>query len=324
MNKVIFVPYADIKGASYGLNTNKGERPREIYFKNVCVSLFSAKYYNPDADVALVTNIDLPEEYDSFLRLNSVKIIKAPFEKFKFDDQYPWCLAFYKLCALEFMVRNTKYDFFSYIDSDVYVQANFNGIWKECKYSALLYDLNNGFCEDFYEEFISTINDFTGKDENITHYGGEFFAANRANAEFFADKCEKIFEQLIDEKIIMTYGDEFIVTIAASQMKERIKNSGSYVFRCFIKPFSGVKMYYPVNNSLTVLHLPFQKETGMIKLYDRYIKKGKLPKRKTLYKILKISHSPFKASLDELVILPEKIYKKTKMVLKGLLLKKGN
>ena len=35
--------------------------------KNCCVSLLSAKHYNPDSDVALVTNIDIPNEFEKLL-----------------------------------------------------------------------------------------------------------------------------------------------------------------------------------------------------------------------------------------------------------------
>ena len=54
---LICIPFAYEENMNSGVNVSiKGKGKIEIYLKNACVALISAKYYNPDSDVALVTN----------------------------------------------------------------------------------------------------------------------------------------------------------------------------------------------------------------------------------------------------------------------------
>lgn len=56
---LICIPFAYEENMNSGVNVSiKGKGKIEIYLKNACVALISAKYYNPDSDVALVTNLD--------------------------------------------------------------------------------------------------------------------------------------------------------------------------------------------------------------------------------------------------------------------------
>ena len=94
------------------------ENALNVYLKNLCVSLISAKKATPDIDVALVSNIKIPTEHEKLLLENDVLIFLEPFDSFVFDDKYLWCLAFYKLCALEKMVTQYDYDNYIYTDAD--------------------------------------------------------------------------------------------------------------------------------------------------------------------------------------------------------------
>ena len=76
-----------------------------MYMKNVCTTLISAKWSNPNSDVALVINTDVPATYSDLLKGCGVNIVQIPFDEFVFDEQYTWGLPFYKLCALYHMVR---------------------------------------------------------------------------------------------------------------------------------------------------------------------------------------------------------------------------
>lgn len=137
------IPYANNPLMRSGENVIDKKR-FDIYMKNSCVALLSAKHYNAESDVALVTNIDVPDKYKSLLQKNDIIIINVEFDSFCFQDNYKWGLAFYKLCALKYVVENYDYDFISYLDADVYIQSNFENIWKECTQNILLYDINHG------------------------------------------------------------------------------------------------------------------------------------------------------------------------------------
>lgn len=257
----------------------------ELYLKNCCVALISAKHYNPDSDVALVTNIDVPSKFKSLLDANDIKIIKAPFGEFVFPDGYLWNLAFYKLAALSYVLSHYEYKRIAYMDSDVYVQSSFDNIWRECDESIMLYDINHGLQVKDYRIIVGEFASFLKKEKLITHYGGEFYASNRENGLRFIEEAKKIHEQMIDEKFVTTKGDEFILSVAASKTKEVVKNAGAYVYRFWTgAAFHLISTCYEFN-PVTVLHVPSEKKDGMLALY-KTIEKGNIPSNKTVWKKL--------------------------------------
>lgn len=299
-DKIILIPYANKDRANTGVNIRNDDKRVNIYLKNCCVALVSAKYYNSDCDVALVTNIDLPEKYKKLLYVKDIKIIKVPFDDFTFEDKYLWNLAFYKFCALDYVVKNYNYRYLSYMDSDVYVQSSFRDIWEECKLSILLYDINHGLQVKDYKIIIDEFNAFIGTNSLITHYGGEFFAANRDTAKIFIDKCKRIYHKMIDKNFTTTKGDEFILSLAASEMKECIKNAGAYIFRFWTGEFRLVSTCY-IFNPVTVLHMPAEKEHGMLILYDRFIRKNKLPHKEQVWRICHLKNMQLKIKVKSLL-----------------------
>ena len=82
-NSIIMVPYANLENMKGGVNVDNNNR-LNIYMKNCCVSLLSAKNYNLNSDIALVTNIEVPAKYEKILTDNNILIIKAEFTYFKF------------------------------------------------------------------------------------------------------------------------------------------------------------------------------------------------------------------------------------------------
>ena len=72
-------------------------------------------------------------------------------------------------------------------------------------------------------------------------------------------------------------------------MKHRIKNAGAYVFRFWTGSFRVISSTYK-NQEVTVLHVPGEKEKGMITLYNHYWKKGKVPSKKKVWRKLHIIH----------------------------------
>lgn len=282
-----------------GVNVNEKNR-FEIYMKNCCVSLLSAKHYNPDSDVALVTNIEIPDEFGDLLKSNGILIINAEFDTFKFSDDYKWGLAFYKLCALKHVVENYDYEYVSYMDSDVYIQSDFRDIWSESEDSLLLYDINHGLQVSDYRSFLEDYTSFSGNSRKITHYGGEFFAASRENAEIFISECFQIYLKMLDKKFVTGFGDEFITSQAADRHKAIVKNAGAYVFRFWTGDFRLVSTCYRCN-PITVLHVPAEKRSGMIKIYNYYRKYNRLPTNKTVYSMLNLSHIRFKTGVKLII-----------------------
>lgn len=288
-DNIICIPFAFKEDANTGVNV-KGD-VYTIYLKNACVALCSAKYFNKESEVALVTNISInkiPKEYKEVLANFKISIIEIPFDNFIFPDNYLWSLAFYKLNILKYLSKS-DYKNICYMDTDVYIQDNFQYIWEECQQKILLYDINHGLQVEDYKIFCQEIKEFMGEKKYITHYGGEFFAASIENTKLFVRSLEEVYQKMLKDNFITSKGDEFLISISASNIQESIKNAGAYIYRFWTAPgFRLVSTVYEYNPVL-VLHLPNEKNKGMLKLYNLFIRKGKMPTKAQVWKLCRIN-----------------------------------
>lgn len=309
---LIMVPYAYVKDMSSGINIKNQNKSFDTYLKACCVALASAKKYNSSSDthVALVTNIDVPDTYKKVLDAHNIHIFNIPFDTFQFASDYRWAAAFYKLCALYHIARETSYENYCYIDTDVYVQGAFDNIWRETEEHILLYDTCQGFNTRIYKSFYNETSAFRGENKPLTFWGGEFFASNKQNALIFSEKCLEIYNKMQEKSFYTENGDEFIIGVAAAELKSAIKNAGAYIFRFWTGNFYLVSTCYAYN-AVAALHVPAEKEKGFIKIFDKYVKKGALPKNHKAHKLLHISQRPFISSLKHHIktILQKPLYR---------------
>lgn len=266
-----------------------------IYLKNAGVALVSAKHYNPNCDVAFATNLnkaELPNDFLNLLKNWKIQILEIPYDKFQFPGNYTWSLAFYKLCVMK-RISEMNYEAVCYLDTDVYIQGSFESIWNECEQNIMLYDINHGLNTHDYISLCDEVERFCGKKKYITHYGGEFFAASSKNAKSFSKMCEQVYTGMVEKAFMTTKGDEFILSIAADNMKVSVKNAGAYIYRFWTgASFRLVSTCYEYNR-ITILHLPAEKEHGMLKMYDCYIQKGVIPNDKKVWKMFRLNRRPF-------------------------------
>lgn len=297
MKNLFFIPFAFNENKRSGVNIKNDFM--NTYLKNLCVALISAKKATPNIDVALVCNIEIPKTYEQMLRENDVLIYIEPFDTFVFENNYLWCLAFYKLCALEKMLNHFDYDNYIYTDTDVFVQKPLDNIFLECRDNILLYDINHGLLVQDYNTLLKEFSAF-GIDSYITHYGGEFFGASRENAKIFVTHCKDIYKEMISKNFITTKGDEFITSIAAYRMRQKIKNAGAYIFRFWTGDFYLVSTCFK-HNEIAILHLPSEKQDAILKLFDIYTKKNAFPPNKKIHKMCHLNRKPLKYSLKSIV-----------------------
>ena len=293
--KIICVPFAYKANMQSGENVfSSGNQRLFMYLKNASVALVSAKHFNKDVDVILATNLlelEIPEEIRNVLKRKDIKIITIPYDEFCFSAEYTWSLAFYKLCVLKYLC-NIGFEKMVYLDTDVYIQDNFEFIWKEVEQKILLYDINHGLNVEDYRGFCNEIKIFKNlKDQMyITHYGGEFFASNYKNAVQFTIHAERIFDEMVQKKFQTSKGDEFILSLAANEMRDNIKNAGAYIYRFWTGArFRLVSTCYE-NNKVLILHLPAEKEKGILRLYSNYIRKGIVPTEENVWRICRLKH----------------------------------
>ena len=159
---LIFIPFAYDLQKKTGANIRDAEKKRalvkDIYLKNCCVALISAKWHNKNDDVAFVTNLiesEIPIKYRSLLKENGILIWHVPFQTFVFPSDFSWGLAFYKLCALKELVgkKYEEYQNLCYLDTDVYISKSLDNIWQECNQHILLYDTLLGLNDKTYNHF---------------------------------------------------------------------------------------------------------------------------------------------------------------------------
>lgn len=285
------MPYAELKDAQSGANIGNEKNRRELYYKLCTTALVSARAHNGiQTEVAFVTNVEVPKPYSEILEKNNISVIKHEFDSFYFGKDYKWCLAFYKLCAFEYVVNNLDYDFYAYMDSDVYIKDNFDNIWEECSDNIMLYDFNSGLNEKFYRRFLGEAAAFTGEKRIITHFGGEFCACNRGNAQKLAKNMRDCFEEMLERNFETKAGDEFILSVSADKLRSIVKNAGAYVFRFWTGDYRIVSTAYRYSSNMVVLHCPQEKKRGLLKIYDKYISKGRLPSNDRVYGILHLNH----------------------------------
>lgn len=248
-------------------------------------------------DVALVTNLNIPEKYENILRQTGVKVLRYEFDHFNFNGTYDWSLAFYKLNALYHAVKELSYDNYAYLDSDVYVQGSFADIWKECSKKIMMYDICHGLQVEDYQRFLTETAVFIGNDTlGLTHYGGEFFAASKENAEAFIKECISVYDEMIRMDFKTSMGDEFISSLAAARLYGMVRNAGAYVNRFWTRRFHLMSTNYQYN-PVTVLHVPQEKDLGMLKIFDKYVAHGRLPSQKKAWQLLHLSRVDWKISL---------------------------
>ena len=281
-------------GVNIGKNLTIQER-KLVYLKNACVALVSAKRYNSECDVALITNLDdneIPSEIHEIFSREDIKIFHIPFDNFILGKYTPWGLDLYKLCALDYIINKMSYDNFLYVDADVYVQGSLAPVWEEVQENILLYDINEGLNVPDYVRFLKENREFYPEKKFFTRYGGEFFAANREKAKEFIEASHEFVNRVKLSGREFTNGAEVVYSIVADKFRHIIKNAGGYIFRFWTGDFWLVSSCYRWN-AVTILHMPAEKERGLMRIYKEYILKGKLPANKEVWKICRLSGSRY-------------------------------
>ena len=303
---LILIPYAYVESFNSGVNIGKAIHQVELYLKNCCVAAVSARAHcGESTDVAVMTNITIPSPYNHLLTSAGVKIMTFSFDEFNFGGEYAWSLAFYKLCALSKAVSHLDYDYYAWLDADVYVQGSFDDIWRECDHHILLYDINHSLANADYRRLLGEVESLCDDCKGVTHYGGEFYAASAADSVRFVEECVKIYSEMMARGFKTSQGDEFITVIAAHRLAGAVKNAGAYVCRYWTGTFRLVSTNYKYN-PVVVLHCPAEKQSGMIALYNRYVRRGRIPSPSVAHRLL---HLRCPSVVVILKIIVKKIFK---------------
>ena len=285
---LIFSAFATLDGFRENADANRG---REVYYRCIVVALVSAKQQNPDCEVALVTNTPLPAPFDQQLARAGVTIYQCPCDRFRFGADLPWSLAFYKLCALDWVLNHLTFDRCALLDTDTYTQYPLTDLWREADEAVLLYQVPHpasqpmaaaisGCCDALYPETAPHV---------LTHFGGELVAGSASQLRAFLSLCRTIYEEMQARNVLPQDGDEVILCIAAwrsLRSGQPVRAANAYIWRYWL----GARHYFVSTNyclvPICVLHLPGSGKDRQLKLlYRRYTKRGTFPSRKGVWRM---------------------------------------
>lgn len=280
MNHLIMNAFAFKENFQTSMNLEgKGSEMIDVYMKNIFVSLCSAKEQNPEDTVMLVTNAAVPEQYEKQYAAHGIEIQIIPFQYFVMPKEFPWALAFFKLCALKTMVEKGEYDNILLLDADTYTVHPYENLWQEAAHGLLLYPVGHDYTHRDRETIRKDFVKFFPKDtRNIVHYGGEFICGNKKDLQTFIKHWEMVYDRMKEVSFQMekNAGDETILSIAAAFMPEKVIAATPYMYRFWTGDFYLVSTV-TVSNPVNIWHIPNEKETGFVRLYHYYWKKGGFP-----------------------------------------------
>lgn len=260
-----------------------GNETTEMYLKNLYVALSSAKEKNPGDDVVLSVNIDLDCNWITRFEQAGVTVRKMDFNTFVVPKEFLWSLAFFKMCVLYTWVKEGNYDRYLILDADTYTTHSYDDMWMEADLGMLLYPLGHTFSHSDRAVIRRDFERICPEESSklpITHYGGEYVCGNKEMLSQYMDCCLELFDKIAAQgfKVEDKIGDESLWSIAATLLYSKMPFIAStpYIFRFWTEEFYLVSTQ-TVSNPVSIWHLPQEKETGFIRLYNYRLKKGSYP-----------------------------------------------
>lgn len=282
----------------YKPSANKAHNiPLDIYLKNIFSSLYSAKFYNKNDDVALIVTQEtrklLPDSFVELCNKNQILIKEHPFNHFVMSDGRIWSFSFYRLSIMYDLCETNEYENMISIDSDTITTRSFDSIWFDCKNFVLLVDIEH---TNDIQQAIDTNADLVAlSGENVfpINYGGEFIAMSSEKGKLFLNSYLEVFNAVVKKNIKFTHGDETILALTGWKcLKDNsvmIKNAACYCARYW----TGHNFYYVStnykNNPVSIIHVPDEKFDGLIRIYKYILRAKTMPTLKRTAKFLGIA-----------------------------------
>jgi len=313
MKNLICAAFSFKEGFSTSTQTGKtaGQETTITYLKNIFVTLTSAKLNNPDDDVILFSNVELPVEWSKKLAASGVETKICPFDRFVVSKEFMWALAYYKLCVLSHIVKDNEekkeYDHILLMDTDTYSTKSYSELWKEADFGVLMYQVGHSFEHSdrdvIREDFVKFYPE-EADSKAIIHFGGEFIAGKQVFLFQFVNTCHDVFEKVTNDsegrKMNQRAGDETIWSISAALTNVPVIHAGAYIFRFWTGDFYLISTVTE-SNPVCIWHIPNEKEAGFIRLHDYYEKNGCFPTVWAVEKIMGISKPKRPFSISDIL-----------------------
>jgi len=285
---LIFSAFATLAGYRENADANRGTA---AYYRCLVVALASAKAQNPGCCVALVTNAPVPAPFDAQLAAAGCEVWACPFDTFRYPADLPWSLAFYKLCALGWVLENKGFDRLAMVDCDTYTQYPLDDLFREAAEAVLLYQVPHPASQPMAAA-ISRCCDAAwpaGAPHALAHYGGELVAGPAGLLRRFLALCAEADAALRAAGTLPQDGDEVLLCLAAwraAQTGLPVRGANAYICRYWL----GARHYLVSTNycltPVCILHLPGAGKDRQLKLlYRRWARRGAFPKREDVWRL---------------------------------------
>ena len=297
MNKrLVYIPVSHKDGFKMSANlTGDNKKGVEIYLKNAFVALKSVQKYNMEVDLALVVNFELSPYYNELFTHNNIKVYKIDFEDFKMPAGFTWSLAFFKITALKYITLNTSYEYTLQMESDEICISNFEDMWKELDSKILM--IFSPFRLDhpnriLYSKIYYDIYKLD-KDLIINKTGAGFIAGRKDKLVDFVNLCDDVYNymRVKDFEVDINIGDEVYPSVYCALHPDRVSDANAYATVYWTGKFYYVSTNY-MNDPVSIIHLPAEKQNGLIKIFNYYVRNKKLPKNKKIYRIMHFPKMP--------------------------------
>lgn len=273
---LIFSAFATLDGYREGDAANLG---RTVYDRCTVVALCSAKAQNPGCTVALVTNAEVPQPFLDQLLAAGIEIWPCPFDCYDFGASANWALAYYKLCAMEWVLQNKVFERYLMLDVDTYTQYPLDDLWREADEAVLFYQVPHAASQPMAAAISAHYDALFPENAPhlLTHFGGELVAGSRARLMDFMPRCRKIYDRMKAQGRTPQEGDEAIWSAAAYQSLlagAPVRAANAYLWRYWL----GARFYYVATNycldPVCVLHLPGAAKDRQFPLLYRFFTKN--------------------------------------------------
>ena len=206
MENLIFGAFAALDGYREGDAANLG---RAVYDRCTVVALCSAKAHNPGCTVALVTNAPPPEPFAGLLQKAGVEIWDCPFDSYRVPADTNWALAYYKLCAMDWVLTHRDFARAAMIDLDTFTQYPLDDLWREADEAVLLYQVPHAAGQGMAAAISAIYSSLTPEQPPrvLTHFGGELVAGSKVRLQHFMALCRAYFAELQAAGIEVLYDD---------------------------------------------------------------------------------------------------------------------
>lgn len=289
-NKLVFIPVSYKENFSMSANvSHKKHNKSDLYLKNAIVALKSVKINNPDVDVAIITNFPLTTFYHDILNKHNILQYQCDFIDYEMPPHFIWSLAFYKITTIKWVIENLDYDFYLQLESDEICINSLDDMWKELEskiltvFSPFRYEHSNRVK---YSKLFNEFNKSSTK-VMIEKTGAGFIAGSKSLLKHFIEISNKVYNYIKERinEVSIDIGDELYTSIYCALYPEKVGRANPYADIYWTKNFYLVSTNY-MYDPVSIIHLPSEKTSGLIYLYKYLVKRGKLPHKKKIYKIM--------------------------------------